>query len=226
MSEPPRVWSRRRPINYAKQAEMVGGIAAPLLAGFSLTAVAQLVVGGDHPWLAGYAIALFASAAALLLNTLQFSASALSYAATPAERLDYNPEAASDVDILRVIRTRQWEEMELRTRYLKRARICYNAGLLAFLGGLGTIIVPHHSWPWPTGRLLGIIVVGFALVLEILWIFPNLSLEWLLPRVSTIKAPGMQDEGASYLFGDPARDEIVHRLGRCVELLERMADRR
>jgi hypothetical protein len=65
MDEQARVWNRRRPINYPKQIEMAGGIAAPLLAGFSLTAVAQLVVGRDHPWLSDWAVALFAIAAAL-----------------------------------------------------------------------------------------------------------------------------------------------------------------
>jgi hypothetical protein len=226
MSEPPRVWSRRRPINYAKQAEMVGGIAAPLLAGFSLTVIAQLVVGKDQPWLAGYAIALFASSAALLLNTLQFSATAISYAATPSERLDYNPEAASDSEIMHVIRSRQWEEMDLRTRYLKRARISYSAGLLAFLAGLGAIIVPHHSWPWPPGRLIGVVVIGCALLLEILWMLPGQPLGWLLPRISTATAPDMPQEGAHYLFGDASSDEILMNLRRCVELLEQITDHR
>jgi len=203
---------------------MVGGIAAPLLAGFSLTAIAQLVAGRDQPWLAGYAIALFALSAALFLNTLQFSASALSYAATPAERLDYNPEASSDTEILGVVRKRQWEEMDLRTRYLKRARFCYGAGLFAFLAGLGLIVVPHQSWPWPVGRLAGVIVIGLALLLEVLWISP-VRPERLLPKESKVAAPPMPNEGADKVFGDPARDQVVSDLRRCVELLEQITAR-
>jgi hypothetical protein len=145
---------------------MVGGIAAALLAGFSLTTVAQLVISSYRPWLAGYAIAVFAVAAALLLNSLQFSATALAYAATPSERLDYVPEATSNAGLLGVIRRRQWEEMDLRGRYIRRARFCYNTGLLAFLGGLGLIIVPHGSGPWPAGQLIGVIAVGLALLLR------------------------------------------------------------
>jgi hypothetical protein len=204
---------------------MVGGIAAPLLAGFSLTAVAQLVVGQDQPRFAGYAITLFALSAALLLNTLQFSAAALSYGATPSERLDYNPEASSEIKVLRVVRQRQWEEMDLRTRYLNRARFSYRAGLIAFLAGLGLVIVPHQSWPWPIGRLAGVIVIGLALLFEVLWIFPNVRLTWLLPRDSAVKAPEMPGEGADYLFADPARDQVVSELRRCVALLEQLAVR-
>ena len=203
---------------------MVGGIAAPLLAGFSLTIVAQLVIGHDQPWLAGYAIALFAVAAALLLNALQFSATALGYGATPTERLDYNPEAASNNEILHIVRVRQWEEMDLRARHMKRARYSYNAGLFAFLGGLGLIIVPHQSWPWPIGRLIGVIAVGLSLVLEALWVFSDAK--WppgLFPSTSTAEAPSLPGEGAAHLFGDPVREEIASSLRRCVELLEVMA---
>src|SRR5262245_5330942 len=122
MSNQPRVWNRRRPINYPKSLEMTGGIAAPLLAGFSLTTVAQLVIGRDHPWLSEWAIAAFAIAAGLLVYALQFSSTALAYAATPSDRLDYNPEAAFVPEVLQVVRKRQWEEMELRAKYTLRAK--------------------------------------------------------------------------------------------------------
>jgi hypothetical protein len=239
MSLPPRVWDRRRPINYAKEAEMVGGIAAPLLAGFSLTTVAQLVISSYRPWLAGYAIAVFAVAAALLLNSLQFSATALAYDATPSERLDYVPEATSNTELLGVIRKRQWEELDLRGRYIRRARLCYNTGLLGFLGGFGLIIVPHRSWPWPAGQLIGVIAVGFALLFEALWIISNARWpKWLFPRASAGDPPDpkpseayMLDEDASNLLFGGARPEnsrsgdILGNLRRCVELLEEMKTR-
>jgi len=242
MSPPPRVWSRRRPINSGKEAEMVGGIAAPLLAGFSLTTVAQLVVSNPRPWLAGYAIAVFAVAAAFLLNSLQFSATALAYAATPSERLDYVPEASSNTEILGIIRRRQWEELGLRTRYIDRARFCYNSGLLAFLGGLGLIIVPHHSWPWPAGQLIGVIAVAISLLFEALWIFSGARWpRWLFPRASiddpptpqttANQAPYMPDQDASYLlFGGahpetPRSGDILGNLRKCVELLEELKTR-
>jgi hypothetical protein len=243
MSPPPRVWSRRRPINNGKEAEMVGGIAAPLLAGFSLTTVAQLVISSYRPWLADYAIAAFALAAALLLNALQFSATALGYAATPSERLDYVPEATSNAAILGTIRRRQWEELSLRFRYIRRARFCYNTGLLAFLAGFGLIIVPGSRWPWPAGRLIGVIAVGLSLLFEALWIVSNARWpKWLFPRASAgdppepqtseDEAPYMPDEDASNLLLGGARPEtpwsgdILGNLRRCVELLEQMTNTR
>jgi len=214
MDDEPRVWNRRRPINYPKQVEMAGGFAAPLLAGFSLTTVAQLVIGSDHPWLSDWATALFAIAAVSLVYAVQFSATVLSYAATPSERLDYSPEAAFKPDILRVIRARQWEEMELRAKYTVRTKYCYNFGLLAFLGGLGLLLVPHHSWPWPWGRLVGVIVVSISLIIEVMWIASNARWpKWLLPTMSPISPDELPDEGAKYLFTHPDASE-AQRLDR------------
>jgi hypothetical protein len=227
MDELPRVWNRRRPINYPKQTEMAGGIAAPLLAGFSLTTVTQLVIGQDHPWLFQYAIAMFVIAAVLLVNTVQFSATALGYAATPSDRLDYNPEAALVPDILRIVRKRQWEEMELRAKYSSRASLCYNYGLLAFLAGLGLIIVPRHPWPWPWGQLIGVVVVCAALISEGTWIFSAARWpKWLLPTSSTRIPDSLEHEGAEYLFASREATEIADHLRKCVELLEVIASQK
>jgi hypothetical protein len=225
MDDKPRVWSRRRPINYPKQLEMTGGVAAPLLVGFSLVIVAQLVTGKDQPWLSEWAVALFTIAAVLLVYALQFSSMALGYAATPSDRLDYNPEAASEPDILRVVRTRQWEEMELRAKYTFRTKYCYNLGLLAFLCGLELIIVPRDSWPWPWGRFVGVAAVSVSIIIEVMWIlFDAKRPRWLLPTSSPTTTPdSLPDEGTEYLFDRDRTDDIAGDLRRCVELLERIA---
>jgi hypothetical protein len=143
---------------------------------------------------------------------LQFSATVLSYSATPSERLDYSPEAAFKPDILRVIRNRQWEEMELRAKYSTRTKYCYNFGLLAFLGGLGLLLVPHQAWPWPWGRLIGVIVVGISLIIEVTWTFSDARWpNWLFPTTSRTLPDELPDDGARYLFTHP--DISAHRSG-------------
>lgn len=203
---------------------MAGGVAAALLAGFSLTTVAQLVIGQDHPWLSQWAIAAFAVAAALLVYALQFSATALGYAATPSDRLDFNPEAAFLPDVLKAIRARQWEEMQLRADYTVRAKLCYNFGLLAFLSGLGLILVPHQPWPWPLGRVVGVVVVSASLLIELAWTLSDG--EWpkfLLPTSRDVKPDNLPDDGAYYLFARPEANEVIEGLRKCVGLLEQIA---
>jgi hypothetical protein len=225
MDDKPRVWNRRRPINYPKQIEMTGGVASPLLVGFSLVILAQLVTGKDQPWLSEWAVALFTTAAVLLVYALQFSSTALGYAATPSDRLDYSPEAASEPGILRVVRRRQWEEMELRAKYTFRTKHCYNLGLLAFLCGLGLIIVPQDSWPWPWGRFVGVAAVSLSVIIEVMWVLSDAKRpRWLLPTSSPTTTPdSLPDEGTEYLFDRDRTDDIARDLRRCVELLERIA---
>jgi hypothetical protein len=221
--ELPRVWNRRRPINYPKQIEVTGGIAAPLLVGFSLTAIAELAAGKDH-FLSEVAIALFAVASVLLVYAMQFSASALGYAATPSDRLDYSPEAASRLDVLRIVRWRQWQEMELRAKYTERVKICYNCGLIAFLGGLEFVIFPHHHDQW--GRIIGALVVGISIVIEIIWACSNASKpKFLLPTYDPVEPDDVVQQGADYLFPKDNGDDIAAGLRRCVELLEQISSR-
>lgn len=210
-----RVWNQRRPINYPKQIEMTGGFSAPLLAGFSLTTLALLVIGKDHPWLSEWAIPLFAIAAVLLVYAVQFSTMVLRYAATPSQRLDYNPEAASNSNILHTVRKWQWEEMELQAKYAVRARQCYNFGLLAFLAGLGLILVPNPTWPWPWGRFVGIAVVSASLIIEVLWIKSDgQNPKWLLPTSDPKTPDDLPREGAEYLFARDESDAIARNLDR------------
>jgi hypothetical protein len=68
-----QVWSKRRPIGFPNAISTTGGIAAPLLAGFALTTVVQIVSAERPPRLANLAVASFTVAAALLLYALQFS---------------------------------------------------------------------------------------------------------------------------------------------------------
>jgi len=225
--EPARVWRRRRPINYPKQIEVSGGIAAPLLAGFSLTAVAELAIGSNHLKMYQWAIALFAVASVLFIYALQLSAIALGLSATPAERLDYSPEAASVPVVLRAVRLRQWEETARRVKYTWRAGICYDAGIVSFLGGLGFIIVPHTWRPWPMGNFIGLIVVGVAFVIEIQWASSRATHpEWLLPKVIDISLETLPDDVRPDSLPDDGRDilfqtSIADELDKLARLRER-----
>src|ERR1035441_7494737 len=196
-----RVWRVKRPINYSEQLQVQGGIAAPLLAGFSLTTVAQLVIGHDHPWFYQWAIAALAASAALFIYTLQLSAIAVGLSATPSERLDYYPEAGFDPATLKHVRQRQWEDTERRGKLTFRAGWCYDLGMLAFLGGLALIIVPHIWNPWPWGRFIGLGALGIAFMIEVVWTLSRGKRpHWLLQPNHAVNPIELDDNGRSYLF--------------------------
>lgn len=201
MSHPPRVW-KQLPSDYPKQVELTVSVAAPLLAGFSLTATTQLITGKDQPWLGGYAIAMFAIAAVLLLFAVLFSSTALSHAATPSEHLDYNPEARFNPAILQKVRKRQWKETARRYQLGNQGRACFHLGIFAFLSGFGLILVPQHNWPWPPGQFVGVVVVGVALIIQGSWTYDHGKLlKRLFPAPSQKKPDSIPDEWTGYLFG-------------------------
>lgn len=216
-----RVWRRSRPINYPKQVEIAGGIAAPLLAGFSLTIVTELVLNSNHPELNQYAIGCFAVSSVLFVYCLQLTAFTLGFAATPSERLDYNPEARSEPDVLQIVRARQWEESELRQRYGARAGHCYNAGIVTFLGGLALVMVPHHWKPWPWGVFVGLLVVGCAVAIELTWWLSGATRpRWLLPQGTKGAPDDLSDFGRAYLFDS----ESVASTAATLNVLSRLHD--
>jgi hypothetical protein len=194
-SSPESIWFRTRPVGNDRMVSTTGGVAAPLLAGFCLAAIAQLVSADDPPNTTPYGIAFFAAASVCLLNALQLSAIALGYWASPSQRLDYYPEARFDDKALAKVRDRQWQETRVRLRYVRHAGNLYNAGLVGFLVGLMLILVPDDPWPWPWVSIITVLVVALAIVLELVWaISGSRRPRWLLPDPGSQPAPTVDPE--------------------------------
>ena len=178
------VWRFARPINSAAAIQIAGGIAAPLLAGFSLAAVAQLATADHPPRLGWLAEALFTAAAASLLFSLQFTAIAVGYAATPSERLDYLPETRGWPELWQQVRDEQWQDRAVSPPTAHGQRIVTTADLLAFFVGLGAVVWPK-TWNWhhpPTGNLIALVVIGIATFFEFIWTLRGGDgPSWLLP---------------------------------------------
>jgi hypothetical protein len=224
------VWGFARQINSAAAMQVAGGIAAPLLAGFSLAAVAQLATADHPPRLGWLAEALFTAAAALLLFSLQFTAVAVGYAATPSERLDYLPETRGWPQLWQQVLDEQWQDRAVFATYRTRAANCYTWGLLAFLVGLGAVVWPK-SWNWshpPTGNLIAIVVIGFAVVLELIWTLKRGNgPAWLLPgpRDVTVGPHQLAGDGYDAVFGPNPETSADPQLAELISLLRRREER-
>ena len=71
-------------------------------------------------------------------------------------------------------------------RQASTAGLCYDLGMLTFLAGLALIIVPHSWRPWPAGRFIALVILGAALLIEILWALSGGTRpRWLLPPEAT-----------------------------------------
>jgi hypothetical protein len=161
-----KVWQRPVPLGEPEAIRGLGGIVAPLLAGFSLATIATISTAGVKSQLADWAIAALAVASALLLFAMQFSFMALRYGASPSERLAVNPRATKSRTALQAERELQALDFSASKWYATRAGGLYDLGLLCFLTGLLLLLVPKE---WTVGRMVAVIVTGLAVLAEMLW---------------------------------------------------------
>lgn len=157
-----------------------------LLAGFSLAAAMGLMTAGTRPVLYEWSSSLFVAASAAFVFALQFTFSGLQYAAPPAERLAWLPRDESGnprPEFLVGAERVQKKDFELQKRYFRRTDASYNLGLVLFLVGLALLFLPVSGQSVP--QVVGLLTVGAALCLEILWIgariFPRMRPHWLAP---------------------------------------------
>lgn len=144
-------------------------MVAPVLAGFSLAAIATVVAADpDHrPPLADWAIAALALTAACLVFAMQYAFLSLRHSTPPADRLGWNPEATSDEGELNLERERQAQDRDLADSYYSRTGVFYNAALIAFALGLALLMVPRH---WSVGLVVAVAVAAMAGLIESAWI--------------------------------------------------------
>ena len=146
----------------------MGGIVAPLLAGFCLATIAVLAssADADKTPLANWSIFCLAAAGVAFLGAMQYSFLALRSGSPPSAYLDWLPDAAIRDDRLTELRLEQAADRHLFELYFGRAGFLYNVALLFFLAGLGLLIVPGH---WQVSNMLALAVVSAAFVVEFLW---------------------------------------------------------
>jgi hypothetical protein len=167
------VWDRpvERP-GYLDGLSGLGGMVAPLLAGFSLTAITLILTATKPPGLWSWALVAFAGAVAFLLQSMQLAFFAIGRDPRPATQLDWYPEALIDADAARRLRKRQAETFEKSVRFWHRSMVWYDLGLTAFLSGVVLLLIPaaHH---WTGQRIAAVAIAGAAFVLEAWWVLAN-----------------------------------------------------
>ncbi|HTW12761.1 MAG TPA: hypothetical protein VME01_08465 [Solirubrobacteraceae bacterium] len=166
-----QLWQRPGRLGSPESMKGLGGVVAPLLAGFALSAIVVLLSTTRHPRLWQPAVLALALAVALLLYSMQVAFYALQHYASPLEWLGWYPEATVNIESLSDIRERQAREQARFRAISGRHAWSYELGLLCFLAGLGLLLWPnfprHHQFPiWP---VLATGAVALAFAVEVWW---------------------------------------------------------
>jgi hypothetical protein len=162
-------WGPPTPIGHHVALQSVGGIAAPLLAGFSFTMTSVLLTASDHPcrWL-NVALALFVLAGLVLIFAVQSAVWLQSYAAKPSDYLDWFPQDAFGNSPTSTLVTRQIKDSGKAGTWAKATRRLYNLGILLLLAGVATAVVPPGHIPRERWVVIGVGAVGF--IVELVWV--------------------------------------------------------
>ncbi|MEJ3746692.1 hypothetical protein WEI85_25815 [Actinomycetes bacterium KLBMP 9797] len=145
--------------------EGLGGVAAPLLAGFAVTLialVAQIAPALRHP---DAALLLFAASAVLFLQVVQLNARARGYAVTPGQVREWYPDA-DDPERHRVLAWELRHHRDCWAYLVRRTRLRYNVAILALAVGLMVMLIPTGGLG--LARAAAIAVLGLFTLVEIL----------------------------------------------------------
>jgi hypothetical protein len=139
------VWRKPAPLGYANAIDSVGGVAAPLLAGFSLASVIVISQDAENFRWPGAAILGFTISAVALVGTVQCGFNARQYIWSGADVLAWWPDLKENSEQEERLRAEQAWAFGRWQAWTAWTRRTYALGIFALLTALAFALPPHHN---------------------------------------------------------------------------------
>jgi hypothetical protein len=210
-------------------ADGLGGVAAPLLAGFAVTMVALVVQIADDVRWPDVSLVLLGAAAVLLLQVVQLSALARGYAVTPAQAREWYPDIERNPPRERVVNWELRHHMDCWHYVVRRARVRYNVAIILLLCGIAVLLVPKKTAELTPMRDLAIAVIGVGALIEVAAILADWSrkapqgtgwrrlaglLRWAAPSLPPVpRRPLPPEDPSSSVVTDASRSHETESSG-------------
>jgi hypothetical protein len=180
-----QLWDRPRYAGHGPAMNGFGGVAAPLLAGFSLASIVSLLTTENKPEYAEWALMALSLATGSFLFAIQFTFLALGYWVMPTDHLQLAPEARRSYEVLEEVVVRQRTAVREFTRYADTAWNLLHVGVVALLCGVAAVLLPEGGWSGPRSVAFGAVVV--CLLVQLAWasdpLFGGRLSEWAMRAV-------------------------------------------
>ncbi|MEV6378623.1 hypothetical protein AB0M31_04295 [Streptomyces sp. NPDC051773] len=134
-------WDKPSPPGYGAAIEAATNIAAPLLAGFSITTIGVVSADSDKFRWPSIALLLLTLAAILLVASLQLGFHARMHLYSKADLAAWWGEETD----LEQLKEEQVADMESWRRIKGLARVAYNAGIVFLAVGISAALVPRSE---------------------------------------------------------------------------------
>jgi hypothetical protein len=182
------------PARYGEPAahQGMGSVAAPLLAGFSLTFLGLVIQGEDKLRYPSLAILLLTITSILFVFAVQSTFWARLYWFTPTEAEEWWPDFRNDPQRRERIREEQWSSRILYRRWSVRARRTYNSAIVMLYTALAVALIPNQAvGSIAIARWVAILTAAIAAIIEFLghwapWIMADERggwIDWIRPVV-------------------------------------------
>jgi len=142
---PEAKWYPPHPPGRGAAVEGMSSIAAPLLAGFSITLIGVIAQASEHFRWPGPALAVLVIAVALLIATVQFGFRARSYLYSAADVEAWRPDFFADKDLNNVLAKNQRDDYGNWQRWERAAGRAYDAAICVLAVGLALTVAPPVS---------------------------------------------------------------------------------
>jgi MFS family permease len=171
LSNPWRVPGSQRMPAYGASAAVnaVGTVAAPLLAGFSLTFVGQLLGGQSGPRWPDLTLLLLIIAGLAFIGSLQCALRARQWDATPKDISDWWPNSESDKDLQIVLYQQQAMLKGTHEVWATISILFFHTGIISLFVAMATLLVPSNGSTITPLRTISIILIASAAVVEFGW---------------------------------------------------------
>jgi hypothetical protein len=163
-------WHRPAPLGYGPAVDAVGNVAAPLLAGFSVSTIGIVLTAESAIRWPGVVFITLTLAAASFIMCVQCNFHARVYFYSPSDAADWWSE--SDFKERREdIQAEQEYDLGIWYTWMNRARRVYNLGIFALWLGIAFTLMPppRESHTMAGSRWAACGIAGIVIVIELLW---------------------------------------------------------
>lgn len=181
-SPAPPSWQITWPYGYPQAVDSAGSVAAPLLAGFSVTLLGIAIASSTGMRWANEAMAVLATATAFLIFAVQAAFNAKRWMVTPADLLAWWPNPDVEPGMAQLC---DWQAQHKKQhdKWAAWFRWSYNIGLMLLLLGVAVCLVPPQVGT-NSPRWVACGIAGGTALAEAAWVF----LSWWSERRATKKA--------------------------------------
>jgi hypothetical protein len=136
-------WRKASPLGFGAAVEGVTNVAAPLLAGFSVTAIGVVGADSDKFRWPGPALLCLTLSALLFVTCVQLGFHARRHLYSYADLTAWwTEEELADTDRRALLREEQHHDFDLWHRWRGRAFAAYSGGLVVLWAGVTLVLVP------------------------------------------------------------------------------------